>query len=211
MRWHPLGTGLISLQGCEAGERLRRRAALLACGSPSPRQEFVAAIVRPEIDEADENIGQIGLGLDAVQFTGLYQRSQDRPIFGAVIMTREESILAGKGLRAHRTLDDVGVELDAAIVKKAGEAVPVPEAVADDPGRIRAAREPRELMLEEDLERIDERARSCRDYQEFRARGRFSSLADEPFAEDDGELGLGLEPFARRPFPFVSRVVQNQV
>ena len=146
---------------------------LLACGSPSPRQEFVAAIVRPEIDEADENIGQIGLGLDAVQFTGLYQRSQDRPIFGAVIMTREESILAGKGLRAHRTLDDVGVELDAAIVKKAGEAVPVPEAVADDPGRIRAAREPRELMLEEDLERIDERARSCRDYQEFRARGRF--------------------------------------
>ena len=50
-----------------------------------------------------------------------------------------------------------------------------------------------------------------RDYQEFRARGRFSSLADEPFAEDDGELGLGLEPLARRPFPFVSRVVQNQV
>ena len=50
-----------------------------------------------------------------------------------------------------------------------------------------------------------------RDYQEFRARGRFSSLADEPFAEHDGELGLGLEPFARRPFPFVSRVVQNQV
>ena len=29
-------------------------------------------------------------------------------------MTREESILAGKGLWAHRTLDDVGVELDAA-------------------------------------------------------------------------------------------------
>ena len=33
---------------------------LPACGSPSPRQEFVQAIVRPEIDEADENIGQIG-------------------------------------------------------------------------------------------------------------------------------------------------------
>ena len=49
------------------------------------------------------------------------------------------------------------------------------------------------------------------DYQEFRARGRFSSLADEPFVEDDGELGLGLEPLARRSFPFVSRVVQNQV
>jgi hypothetical protein len=32
------------------------------------------------------------------------------------------------------------------------------------------------------------------DYQEFRARARFSSLADEPFAEDGCELGLGLEP-----------------
>jgi hypothetical protein len=52
---------------------------------------------------------------------------------------------------------------------------------------------------------------SIRDYQEFRARGRFSSLADEPVAADDGELGLGLEPFARRPFPFVSRVVKKQV
>jgi hypothetical protein len=33
-----------------------------------------------------------------------------------------------------------------------------------------------------------------------------SSLADEPFAEDDGELGLGLEPFARRSFPILGGV-----
>lgn len=38
-----------------------------------------------------------------------------------------------------------------------------------------------------------------------------SSLADEPFAEDDGELGLGLEPFARRAFPFLGGVVQHQI
>ncbi len=38
-----------------------------------------------------------------------------------------------------------------------------------------------------------------------------SSLADEPLAEDDGELGSGLEPFARRSFPFLGRVVQDQV
>ena len=55
---------------------------------------------------------------------------------------------------------NVGVELDAAIVEEAGEAAPVPEAVADDPGRIRPARESRELMLEEDLERVDEWTRS---------------------------------------------------
>ena len=38
-----------------------------------------------------------------------------------------------------------------------------------------------------------------------------SSLTDEPFAEDDGELGLGLEPFARRSLPFLGRVVQHQI
>ena len=38
-----------------------------------------------------------------------------------------------------------------------------------------------------------------------------SSLADEPFAEDDGELGLGLEPLARRSFPFLGRVVEDQI
>ncbi len=38
-----------------------------------------------------------------------------------------------------------------------------------------------------------------------------SSLTDEPFAEDDGELCLGLEPFARRSFPFLGRVIENQI
>ena len=133
---------------------------LLAHGGPSPGKELVQAIVRPKIDEADENVGEIGLGLYAVQFASLDQRSEDGPIFGAVIVTREESILARKSLRAHGTLDDIGVELDAAVIKKADEAAPMPEAVADDPGGIRSAREPRELMLEEDLERVDEWARS---------------------------------------------------
>jgi hypothetical protein len=64
-------------------------------------------------------------------------------------------------LRAHRTLDDVGVELDAAIVEEAGEAVPVPQSVANGLGGIGAAREPRELLFEEAFESVDERARSC--------------------------------------------------
>ena len=38
-------------------------------------------------------------------------------------------------------LDDIGVELDAAIVEEAGEAVPMPEALADDPGHIRPERQ----------------------------------------------------------------------
>ena len=39
---------------------------LPAPGDPSPRQKFVEPIVRPEIDQAGEDIGEPGLRLDAV-------------------------------------------------------------------------------------------------------------------------------------------------
>ena len=73
---------------------------MLARGCPGPWKELVEAIVRPEIDEADENIGKIGLGLDVVQFAGLYQRRDDGPIFSTIIVTGEESILARQSLAA---------------------------------------------------------------------------------------------------------------
>jgi hypothetical protein len=99
---------------------------LLVRGGPSPRKELVQAIVGPEIDEAGEDIGEPGLGIDATEFGCFDERGEDGPIFGAVIMTGEESILARQSLWAHRTLDDVGVEFDAAIVEEAGQAVPMP-------------------------------------------------------------------------------------
>jgi transposase-like protein len=37
------------------------------------------------------------------------------------------------------------------------------------------------------------------------------SSDDEPLAEDDGELGLCLGPFARRAFPFPSRGIEHEV
>ena len=33
----------------------------------------------------------------------------------------------------------------------------------------------------------------------------------EPLAEEDGELDLGFEPLARRPFPLVGRLIEDQV
>ena len=49
------------------------------------------------------------------------------------------------------------------------------------------------------------------DCQIFCARGRFCSSGLEPVAEDDGELGFGLEPLARRPFPFLGRMIENKI
>ena len=66
---------------------------VLVRGCPGPWKELVEAIVRPEIDEADENIGKIGLGLDVIQFAGLYQRRDDGPIFSTIIVTGERAFL----------------------------------------------------------------------------------------------------------------------
>ena len=41
-------------------------AQFLARGGPGPWHKFIQAIVRPEIDEAGDRVGQIGLGVDAV-------------------------------------------------------------------------------------------------------------------------------------------------
>jgi hypothetical protein len=81
-----LGVGLIYRQGVERESDSSGGALLLlARGCPGPWKELVEAIVRPEIDEADENIGKIGLGLDVVQFAGLCQRRDDGPIFSTII------------------------------------------------------------------------------------------------------------------------------
>jgi putative transposase len=47
----------------------------LARRSPCPRQEFVEAVIRPQIDETGEHVGKIGLGVDAVQFASLDPRT----------------------------------------------------------------------------------------------------------------------------------------
>ena len=142
---------------------LRGQLLWLATRSPCPRQEFVQAIVRPEIDEAGEHVGELGLGVDAVEFAGLDQRSEDSPVFGAVVMAGEEGILSGQRLGTHGTFDDVGVELDAAVVEEADEPVPMVEAVADGIGNRRSSRDACEVLSRKALNALASGADSvCR-------------------------------------------------
>ena len=46
--------------------------------------------------------------------------------------------------------------------------------------------------------------------QKICARAVLSDI-DEPFAEDDGELCFGLEPFPRRTFPCLGRMIENEI
>ena len=55
---------------------------------PVPRKQFVEAIDRVTFDEADEDVGEIGFGIDVVQFAGLDEGGEDRPVFAAAIGNR---------------------------------------------------------------------------------------------------------------------------
>ena len=52
--------------------------------------------------------------------------------------------------------------------------------------------------------------RRLRECQKICARAVLSDI-DEPFAEDDGELCFGLEPFPRRTFPRLGRMIENEI
>jgi hypothetical protein len=44
---------------------------------PGPRQQFVETVDGMSIDHARQHVGEVGIGFDAVQFTGFDQRTDD--------------------------------------------------------------------------------------------------------------------------------------
>lgn len=85
-------------------------------------QQVIQAAVGVPIDQAGEHVGQIGLWPDAVEFAGLDQGGKHGPVLAAGLGSGEEGILAVQGQGPDGALDDVGVELDAAVVEEAAEA-----------------------------------------------------------------------------------------
>jgi hypothetical protein len=64
--------------------------------------------------EALEGGLQIGVGLDTVHLAGGDQRGDAGPVGGALVVTGEETVLAGEGLGTDQIFDPVGVQLDPA-------------------------------------------------------------------------------------------------
>ena len=128
-----------------------------ALGGPCPRHELVETRSWPEIDQPGEDVGQIGLRVDATELAGLDERGDAGPILRALIMPGEERILAIKNNRADASFDNVGVELDAAIVEEPREPLPMVQGVADVLGDGGLGRDADELLLEPGLERRHQR------------------------------------------------------
>src|ERR1700722_7468787 len=97
----------------------------ILCGSPVPGGGLAGTAVRPGIDGREENVGKEAVRSYAAEFAALDQRSHDGPVLCAVVVAGEECVLARKNLRAHRAFDDVGVEIDAAVIEEVGQALPV--------------------------------------------------------------------------------------
>src|SRR5262249_4539267 len=76
----PAETAATQDQSSSSGEASSAR------GGPGPGHQFVQTGGRPEIDQLGEDVGQIGLRLDAAELAGLNQRSDAGPVLRALIM-----------------------------------------------------------------------------------------------------------------------------
>ena len=74
------------------------------------------------VGEPDEEIAQIGIGLDAVHLAGADQAGEAGPITTALIVPRKKCVSTVHGRAADSVLDQIGIDVDAAIVKEEPEA-----------------------------------------------------------------------------------------
>lgn len=90
---------------------------LLRC--VGPRQQVVDLALRVASDNAGDDVDEVSLRIDAVEFAGFHERGDDCPVLGAAIGSGKERVLAVQSDRSDGALDHVGVDFDAAVVEEA--------------------------------------------------------------------------------------------
>ena len=88
------------------------------------------------VDDLGDHVGEIGVRVDAVEFAGLDQRCDDRPMLAAAIRPGEQRILSVQRDGSNAALHHIGINLDEAVVEEAGEAVPALLRIADRLGEL---------------------------------------------------------------------------
>src|SRR6202008_2335206 len=86
MEKRPAGTAAIQDRSSSSGE------VSCALGGPGPWHQLVQTGGRPEIDQLGEDVGQIGLRLDAAELAGVDKGNDAGPVFRALIMPRAQRI-----------------------------------------------------------------------------------------------------------------------
>lgn len=111
------------------------------------------------IGQLDEQIAQIGIGFDAVHLAGADQAGEAGPIAPALVMAGEERIAAVHGRAADGVFHEVGVDVDAPVLKEQPEAVLAAQHIGHGLAEVGFARYARGLGGQPGEELIDQRAR----------------------------------------------------
>ena len=76
------------------------------------------------IDDLCDDVGEVGVRFDADELAGLDQRGDDGPMLAAAVGAGEECVFAVQRDRPDRAFDDIGVDIDTAVVEETGQAFP---------------------------------------------------------------------------------------
>jgi hypothetical protein len=79
------------------------------------------------VDDLGDDVGEVGLRIDGIEFAAFDQGCGDCPMLGSAIGAGEERILPVQCYRPDAALDDIAIDLDPPVVDEAGQTVPTRE------------------------------------------------------------------------------------
>ena len=124
------------------------------CGI-GPRQQVIDLTIGMAVDDLGDDVGEIGRRIDGVELTGFDQRGDDGPVLAAAVGTGEERVLAVQRNRSDRSFDHVAIDLDAAVIEEADQAVPARQGIADRLGELGLLTDQTELGAKPGFEVVD--------------------------------------------------------
>ncbi len=94
----------------------------------SSRLQFIDAAVGMTADGPGDDVGEIGMGLDAIELCAFDERCDDGPMLRTAVEPAKRRILSDQGQRPDRALDGVGAVFDATVIKEEAQALPTESA-----------------------------------------------------------------------------------
>ena len=126
--------------------------------SPVPRKQLLDLVLFDAArDQTFQYVGEPGEWLDTIQLCGRNQRHYDGPPDCPAVAASEKRVLSCQSYRPHAAFDDVGIDLDAAIVEKQYQSGPVPQRVAHGGRQRRSTGQSGQLLLQPGVQRLDDR------------------------------------------------------
>lgn len=123
-----------------------------------PREQVVDLALGVIGENAGDDVCEVVPRIDAVELSRLDQRRDRGPLFAAALRAAEERILSGERQRAAGSFDDVGGDLDMAVVQNAGQARPARQRLADGLGELALLTDEAELHAHPRHQRLHHRS-----------------------------------------------------